>query len=158
MYRRRIQFILERKLREVVELYAPDGSLVTTLAGGEPSIVTGHGALRKFFASRFNIVGTSGTHAYWTEVKNALMTTLRATFEFDDGTSITASLFDNWHLTGGRIALHSHVRVPARQTVSLQPRAATRRRPSRGAMLARGSRRTSRSSRSVDRTRAPGRS
>jgi hypothetical protein len=105
MYRRRIQLILERKLKEVLDLYAPDASLVTT-TGSEPLIVKGREALEGFFKSRFNIASMSGTYAYWAEVKNALMTTVRATFEFDDGTSITTLLFDNWHLMSGKIATH----------------------------------------------------
>jgi len=108
MYTKHIGFILAKDVDALLNQYAGDCLLISTLtADRSPLYVRGHGELEEFFRSRiFSLEDLESDINQWAETENTLMIVEEIRTKDTDGSAGSVEFYDNWFLRGGRIAIH----------------------------------------------------
>jgi ketosteroid isomerase-like protein len=108
MYTKHIGFILAKDVRALLNQYAGDCQLISTLTPDRsPLYVRGHGELEEFFKSRiFSLEDLETDINQWAETENTLMIVEEIRTKGTDGSTGSVEFYDNWFLRGGRIAVH----------------------------------------------------
>ena len=109
LYNEHIDFILSKNVAGLLDQYAPDCLLISTLTEGrKPLYVRGHKELEEFFRSRiFNLKDLTTEIASWAETPKTLMMIEAIEFEDINGGKAACRFYDNWVLDeNGKIKIH----------------------------------------------------
>lgn len=109
LYIEHIEFILSKNVEGLLDQYAEDCLLISTLTDDKkPLYVRGHKELEDFFRSRiFSLADLTTEIAQWAETPNILMMVEAISFEGTDGSTGSCRFYDNWVLDeNGKIKIH----------------------------------------------------
>jgi ketosteroid isomerase-like protein len=107
MYEEHIGFIRAHNVQGLLDQYAPDCLMISTMTPDQrPLYVRGHAELQKFFEERiFALNKLEITLAQWAETPDCLMIVENLEAETADG-PFSCRFYDNWALRNGKIAIH----------------------------------------------------
>lgn len=108
LYREHIGFIKAKNVEGLVNQYAEDVLLISTLTEDrQPIYVRGRQALKEFFESRiFSLEDLEITLRQWAETENTLMMVEELQTTDINGKVGNVEFYDNWFLRDGKIAIH----------------------------------------------------
>jgi ketosteroid isomerase-like protein len=108
MYRQHIGFIQGKDVAGILNQYAEDALVISTLTEGrKPRYVRGRNQLREFFDGNFmGLQHLTSRIDQWAEADNALMIVESIDITQMDGSMAHMSFYDNWVLREGRIGIH----------------------------------------------------
>jgi ketosteroid isomerase-like protein len=109
LYSEHIDLILEKDIDGLLNQYAEDALLISTLTPDKtPLYVRGHKELEGFFRSRiFTLADLTTEIAQWAETDEVLMMVEAIAFEGTDGSKGSCRFYDNWVLDeNGKIKIH----------------------------------------------------
>jgi len=108
MYQEHIGFILAKNVQGLLNQYAEDCVLISTLTPDrQPIYIHGHKELEQFFKDRiFSLEKLDVDLNQWAETTNTLMIVEELKTTGTDGSTGTVEFYDNWYLKDGKIAIH----------------------------------------------------
>jgi ketosteroid isomerase-like protein len=108
MYHEHIGFIKAKNVDALLDQYAEDALLITTLTENrKPLYIRGRKALKEFFEGRiFSLEDLHVEIAQWAETENTLMIVEKLKTKSVSGDIGELSFYDNWVLRNGKIAVH----------------------------------------------------
>lgn len=108
LYKEHIGFIKAKNVDGILNQYAADALLISTLTEGrKPHYVRGRNELRDFFNSNFmGLKSLTSRIDQWAETDNSLMVVESVVVITMDDSTVDMSFYDNWVLIDGKIAVH----------------------------------------------------
>jgi ketosteroid isomerase-like protein len=108
LYHEHIGFIKAKNVEGIINQYAEDALLITTLTENrKPLYIRGRKALKEFFEGRiFSLEDMQVQIAQWAETENTLMIVEKVKTKSKNGDVGELSFYDNWVLENGKIAVH----------------------------------------------------
>lgn len=108
LYKEHIGFIKTKNIESLLDQYADDALLISTLTDDrKPLYVRGRQELKAFFESRiFSLQDLDVSLIQWAETDNTLMIVEDVKAIALDGGVANCQFYDNWYLTNGKIKTH----------------------------------------------------